>query len=400
MSIIQIGLNNLRRRKIKMAFLLFGLMVGVATVVAVLSIVQAMRLDLGNRIDEFGANVLILPRSQGVELQYGEALVSDITVKVEQLTLEDVPKIYASEVAEYINIVSPKLVGAVRVNEQKSLMVGVETRREFSQKPWLALAEQADLGPGEKAGSLALLDVPENGLIMGFSAARALGVGVGDLVDINDGHSFYVFGILEETGAQEDGLLYANLAVVQSLLGRPGEISLIEVSAYCNSCPIEEIAAGLGESLPHSRVMALRQAALFREETIDRFSAFGFTLSGMVMFIAALVVLTTMLSSVNERTREIGIFRAIGFRRAHIIEIIFLEAGLVSIVAGFLGFLAGSGAALMAGPYLAQIEGSILLRLELLLPALLLSLVLTLIASIYPALKAAGLDPAEALRFI
>lgn len=400
MNIFQIGLNNLRRRKIKMAFLMFGLMVGVATVVAVLSIVLAMRLDLGSRIDEFGANALILPGSQGVELHYGGSAVSDITVNVGQLTLEAVPKIYAAEVAQYINIVSPKLIGAVHVGGQRALLVGVETKQEFSQKPWLTLAEQTGLRVGEKAGSLAMLDVPEDGLIMGSSAALALGVKVGDGVEINGDHSFHVFGILEETGAEEDGLLYANLAVVQAFLGRPGELSLIEISAYCNACPIEEIVAGIGDSLPGSRVIALRQAALYRQETIDGFTSFGFTLSGMVMFIAALVVLTTMLSSVNERTREIGIFRAIGFRRAHIIQIIFMEAGLVSIAAGLLGFLAGSGAALAAGPFLAQLEGSILLRFELLLPALLLSLVLTLVASIYPALKAARLEPAEALRFI
>lgn len=399
MNILQIGLNNLRRRKIKMAFLMVGLMVGVATVVAVLSIVQAMRLDLGNRIDEFGANALILPGSQGVELHYGGDLVSDIAINVGQLTLDDVPKIYASKVAEYINVVSPKLIGAVHVGDQRALMVGIETKQEFSQKPWLALAEHEGQ-TGDRRASLALLDVPKEGLIMGASAARALGAGVGDFVDINGDDSFYVFGILEETGAEEDGLLFANLAVVQAILGRPGELSLIEVSAYCNACPIEEIVMGLGESLPDSRVMALRQAALFREETIDRFSSFGFTLSGMVVFIAALTVLTTMLSSVNERTREIGILRAIGFRRGHILQIIFLEAGLVSIVAGFLGFLIGSGAALAAGPFLAQIQGSILLRFELLLPAMLLSLILTLVASIYPALKAARLDPAEALRFI
>jgi putative ABC transport system permease protein len=399
MNICQIAINNLKRRKMKMLFLMLGLVVGVATVVGLLSIVQAMRSELGDRIDEFGANAVIVPRSEGVELSYGGTVVSDIAFDVQTLTMDDVPKIYESSVVEYINIVSPKLIGAVKAGEQNALIVGVETKREFTQKPWFSLREQTGVAAGERVGDLAMLDVPEDSLILGSSAARVLGKKAGDTLEIN-GRTFGIFGVLNEMGAEEDGLIYGNLAVVQGLLGRPGELSMIEVSAYCNFCPIEEIVAGLSDALPNSRVVALRQAAMFRHQTIDQFSAFGFALSGVVLLIAALVVLTTMLSSVNERTREIGIFRALGFRRVHVMEIIFLEAGLVSVLGGLSGYVLGSAAARVAGPYLAQIQGSIPLRTDLILPAVLLSALLAILASAYPALKAARLDPAEALRFI
>ncbi|WP_069999991.1 ABC transporter permease [Cellulosilyticum sp. I15G10I2] len=398
MNIFQIALNNLKRRKMKMLFLMIGLVIGVTTVVAFLSIIEAMNTDLGDRIDEFGANAVILPRSEGIEMDNG-AMVSDLTYDVQILTLDDIPKIYASSVSEYINIVSPKLIGAAQVGDQKSLIVGIETKQEFTQKPWFSLDMQDGVAPGDTPGDLALLDVPEDGLIMGASAARVLNAQVGNQISVND-RTFKVFGILKELGSEEDGLVYANLGVVQSLLNRPNELSMIETSAYCNNCPIEEIAVGLEMALPNGRVIPLRQAALFREETIGQFSTFGYALSGIVLLVAALMVFTTMLSSINDRTREIGIFRAIGFRRMHIVQIIFLEAGIISIIGGFIGFILGSVLAKYAGPYLAQIQGEIPMRPELLLPAILLSAGVAILASTYPALKAARMDPAEALRFI
>lgn len=395
MNIFQIALNNLKRRRIKMGFLMMGLVVGVATVVAFVNIISAMHLELGDRIDEFGANAIIMPRSEGIEGHYG----NDVTFDVQKLTMDDIPKIYESSVAEYINIVSPKLVGAVDTGNQVTLIVGVETNREFAQKPWFSLRDQVGFNGSTTGNDLALLQLPDQSVILGSNAARALDLAAGSHVLINN-HSFEVFGILEEMGSEEDGLIFANLDVVQGLLNRPGELSMIEISAYCNFCPIEEVAVGLEETLTNTRVIPLRQAAIFRYETIDNFSAFGYALSGLVMLIASLVVLTTMLSAVNERTREIGIFRAIGFRKAHIIKIIMIEASIVSFLGGVIGFILGSFAAQLFGPYLAQIQGNIAIQMELFLPATLLSTSTAILVSIYPAMKAAKLDPAEALRFI
>lgn len=394
MNIFHISLNNLKRRKVKMIFLMLGLVVGVATVIALTNIIQAMHIELGDRIDEFGANAIILPRTEGMEMNYGNNVGSDLYLDLQKLTMDDIPKIYESSVAEYINIVSPKLVGAVEAGDQKTIIVGIEPREEFFQKPWFSLKEQAG-----NQDNLVFIDLPEDSIILGSAASEALNMKVGDQVTINQ-QTFHVYGILDELGSEEDGLIFANLGVVQELLGRPGELSMIEVSAYCNSCPIEEIAMGLEDAMPNSRVTPLRQAALFREETIDNFSSFGIALSSMVLIIAALVVLTTMLSSVNERTREIGIFRAIGFRRSHIIQIIILEVAMVSIIGGIIGYFSGSLMAKYAGPYIAQIQGDIPLQLDLLLPAILLSTGIAILTSIYPAIKAAKLDPAEALRFI
>lgn len=399
MSIFKIAVNNLKRRKMKSFFIMLGLVIGVSTVIGIISIINAMNIDLGNRIDEFGPNSIILPRSEGVEMGSNMSMSQEINYDVQRLTMDDLPKIYESEVSEYINIVSPKLIGAVEVSNQKTLIVGIEPKAEFMQKPWFSLKEQSGIKYGEKISELAFVELSEEAVIVGSSAAKAFGIKAGESIKLNE-QTFSVFGVLNETGGEEDGLIYAKLAVVQTLLNRPSELSMIEVSAYCNACPIEEIAMGLEKALPNSRVIPLKRAALFREETIDRFSSFGLGLSGIVLLIAVMILFKTMLSSINERTREIGIFRAIGFRKMHIVSIIFIEGGLISLVGGIVGFLLGSILAVYTGPYLAQIQGEIAIQTGLLLPSILLSAVLTSIASAYPALKAARLNPAEALRFI
>src|SRR5512133_1533834 len=122
MTILSIALENLKRRKVKSLFLLFGLAVGVATVVAIVSTVQAMRLELGNELDRFGPNIVITPRYEGQEIYYGSAQVATVAFDVRPLTEGDLPKIRTIKDRESVNIISPKLVGAVTLGGRQALL--------------------------------------------------------------------------------------------------------------------------------------------------------------------------------------------------------------------------------------------------------------------------------------
>ena len=121
----------------------------------------------------------------------------------------------------------------------------------------------------------------------------------------------------------------------------------------------------------------------------------------MVVLVGSLVVLVTMMGSVRERTEEIGIFRAIGFRKSHIFRIVLLEAGFISAAAGILGYLTGYTATKGAIHLFSEIgSATIQPSLELIGGSFVLAVLVGLMASVYPAYLASRMDPNQALNAI
>ena len=149
-------------------------------------------------------------------------------------------------------------------------------------------------------------------------------------------------GIIQPTGSTEnDQAVFIDLAVLQKLANRPNAISLIEAAAFCYTCPIDEVTKQLTSILPGTKVTALRSTLESRNDTISKFNLFARSVSLILFLASSLVITMTMKSSVEERTREIGILRAIGFRKRHIIQIVLTEAGFLSLLGGLLGFFLG-----------------------------------------------------------
>ena len=105
----------------------------------------------------------------------------------------------------------------------------------------------------------------------------------------------------------------------------------------------------------------------------------------------------TVMGSVSERTREIGVFRAIGFRRVHITRLILIEAVIASTLAGVLGYAAGMAVTYVVLPLVAR-SAEVAWAPLLGLVAVVLAVAIGGLASLYPALRAGKMDPTEALR--
>ncbi len=384
MKLHTISINNLKRRKAKMAFLTIGLMVGIATIVTLVTLTASMSGDIERKMDEFGANILITPQSNGLAMNYGGISLGGVTFDQREIHESDLAKITTITNHKNISTISPKVLGGARVGSHDVLLVGVNFDSELKMKQWWKI-----FGDAPKA---------ENELLLGSDAAKVLNVSTGDTVQIK-GESFTVAGILDQTGSQDDSLVFASLKKAQKLLGKEGKITLAEVAALCSGCPIGDMVTQIAEKLPDARVSAIQQVVEGRLKALDQFKRFSYAMAGVVVFIGSLIVFVTMMGSVNERTTEIGVFRAIGFRKSHIMRIILFEAALVSLLAGFLGYAAGMGGAKLALPFMAESRTAHLVwDTTVAFGSIGLAVVLGLLASLYPALHASKMDPTEALR--
>ena len=174
---------------------------------------------------------------------------------------------------------------------------------------------------------------------------------------------------------------------------------MAEVAALCSDCPITEMVRQITAALPGAKVMAIQQVVKGRMETMAQMKQFSYGVSAVILLVGSLVVLVTMMGSVRERTVEIGIFRAIGFRKRHVVRIVLLEAFVISGLAGIIGYIFGLGATKLIVRLVAEGKSVVVpLNLELAAGAIIVAILVGLASSIYPAIMAARLDPNEALR--
>lgn len=383
MKLHNISFNNLKRRKGKMIFLVLGLFIGIATIVTLLSITESMSRDIEDRLDQFGANIVMVPRSDNLTLSYGGITMGGVNYQTVEFDEERIPDIRTIEYNKNLGIVAPKVLGAARVKGKDVLLMGVDFETELQLKNWWQFEGTPPSAPNE--------------LLIGSQTASTFNLSVGETLTIGN-QDFIITAILKPTGASEDGIIIGDLHAFQKILGKEGKVSMVEIAAFCRDCPITEMVLQIGEKFPEAKVTALRQAVMSKMQSIDMFRTFSYGIAVLVIFIGSLLVFVTMMGSVNERTREIGIFRAIGFRRGHVMQIILLEAMVVGLIGGMLGFLGGNGIAWATLPLVVKNGTFAGLNYNLGGAALLLSVALSLIASLYPAQKASTLDPSEALR--
>ena len=383
MRLEHIVLHNLRRRKGRAIFLVIGLLIGVATVVTLLSLTDAMGQRAQHELENFGANIIITPRSEALALNYGGIQLAGVNLVAKELEQSSLANIDDIPNRRNVATIAPKVLGAVEVDGQRIMLMGVDPVAEFKLKRWWSIAGR----PVEQGHEL----------LVGDAVVRRFNLNMGDTLKVN-GQDFTVVGLLAKTGSQDDQLLIAPLDVAQATLDKPGRVSMVEIAALCHDCPVDDMVNQLQTVLPGTDVQAVQQVVKTRMHALGQFRLFAWGVAVTVVIIGALLVFVTMMGAISERTREIGIFRAIGYRRRHVLHLVLMEATIVSALAGVLGYLAGVAATLVALPLLDGGKASWQWNPTLAVAAVFAAIFVGLLASLQPAFRASRLEPSEALR--
>lgn len=384
MNLRKLAWKNLLRRKSRAAFTGLGIFLGIGTFVALSSLTVRMEGAVRDKLDKFGANILVTPRTEQLSLGFGDISLGGAQVAHARLTVDDERAIRSIALHERLRVVAPYLLAAADASGREYVWMGVPAADIAMARPWWKVYGSPIRERGE--------------VLLGSEAAAALDKGPGGTVTSGK-RTFRVAGVLAPTGEKEDAMVVGDLRDVQALAGSPKGVSYYEVAALCKDCPVEDIVTQIGDALPGAKVSAIRQVVESRKEAVDQFRRLGMGVSAIVLAIAGLMVFVTVMGNVQERTREIGVLRAVGFRRKAILSLLFWETGWVSLLASAGGAAIGLAAGTLSLPLFGVERGGVeALALSPAVLGLAIGMGLGLLGTVPPARKAAALSPTEAIR--
>lgn len=373
----KIAYRSITRRKFRSALTTLGVVIGISTIVSLMTVAYGMRTQVKNTLNEMlGAGIVISSRTGGVDIP---EYVKDIILNV-------------SGVKDAVPVVTTM----INVGDRPVLTIGINPE-DATRLYRVSLEEGRLLRQGEK-----------DAVIFGATTAATLGIGVNDTVTLSAqqgvvGEKFRVVGLLRAIGTGELNIgCFLTLDAAQELVNRKGYVSNLLVV-------LED--PNLGESLEETFREMFEDANIVRQEEIMRqidrvmsvINGVLLALGSVSLAVGALGILNTVMMSVHERRREIGMLKAVGAERWHVLFLFLSEALIISIIGGIIG--CGLG---LAGVYLIQwlvstmglnLTVPLLVAPEVLIGAFLMAITIGLFAGLYPSWKAANVPPVEALRY-
>ncbi len=397
--------RELFERKNQMFTILFGILLGITTVVAIRNITHYSEMAVARELDTLGANVLVLPKSVSLQDYYSADLHNDVIPEeyVMRLTMSNI---------QGVDNLSPKLCLPVDFQGRRFTLTGILPKSEFQAKAAWAGAGIFSRPIGCGAVNVGGASEPEDKktlvrkrvietleereALVGADVAASLGVREGQSLNLL-GEEFSVLAVLPQTGTVDDSRIFTHLHTVQRLSGRDAVVSCIEIVGCC-----KEISAGLVDKvnklLPDAKVVTVSQVVATQANVNKMMERLSMIFVAIIVVVGGAGIANYMYANVFERRREIGTLMALGAESGLIQRIFLLKALLLGLVGGVGGFLLGTLLAVTLGPRLA---GVIVLPMPMMvLWAVLVSAGIALVASYFPARRAALLDPCATFQEI
>ncbi|MEJ2738794.1 MAG: ABC transporter permease [Dehalococcoidia bacterium] len=394
MKLYSLVTKDILRRKKRVLYAALGIVIGTMTVVGILTIALAGKARIYSQLEKYGPNLTVVPAINSLDMKLGDLSMGTLTVGENYISSDNLPRIRQiadDSIREEMKIedegniatIAPKLYVNSDVAGISVMLVGIEQEEEIKVKTWWRIREGDYIkGPDE--------------VMIGATAAELLKLGIDDTITLND-EKLSVTGILEETGASDDYQIFVPLATLQRAFNKEGLVSSIDIRALCNACPVEMIADEINENVTGIRAVAVKQIAASEMDLMEKMNNFMLALAGITLLVGLFGVINTMMASVNERVKDIGIMSAVGASRDQIIKIFVYEAVIIGIIGGIFGYIAGTLLAYAIGPIL--FNGTAISYVPLYFPlSLALAVVLSTIATLYPAYRATRIKVADLFR--
>ena len=235
-------------------------------------------------------------------------------------------------------------------------------------------------------------------VIIGETAAQSMNKTVGDTITISN-TTFKIVGIYETGNFMDDRGIVMSLNELQNLTGDNGQVSLILVKAN-NGTNANNLATTIGQKYSNELTTSTSLSGVNRmNNALDVISSGSWAVSLLAILVGGIIVIVTMMKAVTERTREIGVLRAVGWTKQRILTMIIGESLVLSLIAVVVGLIIGIGVVeLISTTHL--IRGVMpAFSAFLILEGIGVALFLGIIGGIYPAYRASKLAPTEALRY-
>lgn len=269
------------------------------------------------------------------------------------------------------------------MGERHVVVAGVDPDSEYKSRFWWEV----------EAGKL----VTEPGEVMtGSVYGRVTGAKPGDVVSIN-GKPFKIAGILRETDSPDDYMIFGMLDAIQAAFGKQGLISMMNVRAMCNYCPVGDAEVALNKTVVGVRATSQRELAQAQHKIFQNITnvILGFVILSLA--IACMAMFNMMMGTIHGRIREIGLLKMLGASPGQLLRLFVYEAAIVGVIGGIAGYGVGFGLARWFGPWL--IPGT---AVELVwwhpVMAVCAAVICSVLATLYPAIFASRVRAAEAFR--